>query len=225
MTRKCEFKIRAVELFGGKCHNPDCPLPNRGKGLDEVIFDFHHRDPNEKDFTIGSTSRRTYSWEVLQLELKKCDMYCVVCHRMKHKSDKTLRRQIVKSGIGEKTYYDRRKNGLSHDEALNTPLQPGKSWNPKDTLEIDNITKSIKEWCVEYGVNYRTFKSRTYLRGWSPEHALKSPPTRKKIITVDGKSHSISEWCAIQKMSTRNYYQRIRKGWSPEKAVSTPISK
>lgn len=46
---------------------------------DPRVLDFHHRDPSEKEFTIGS--RRSKSKEVLLKEIAKCDVLCANCHR------------------------------------------------------------------------------------------------------------------------------------------------
>ena len=68
-------KERAVEYKGGKCII--C-------GYDKCIkaFDFHHLDPEKKDFTIGSNS--SISWDRLKLEIDKCILVCSNCHREIH---------------------------------------------------------------------------------------------------------------------------------------------
>lgn len=69
------LKERAVEYKGGKCVL--C-------GYNRCIksFDFHHLDPKEKDFTIGSNS--SISWDKLKIELDKCVLLCANCHREVH---------------------------------------------------------------------------------------------------------------------------------------------
>ena len=42
------------------------------------VLDFHHVDPNEKDFDIGSASK--YSTKKLKVELEKCIILCRNCH-------------------------------------------------------------------------------------------------------------------------------------------------
>lgn len=73
--RQRELKIKAIEYLGGKCKK--C-------GYDGIsaVFDFHHRDPAEKDFSWGN--KRTSNWENLQKELDKCDLLCANCHREIH---------------------------------------------------------------------------------------------------------------------------------------------
>ena len=65
-----KIKLQLVEYKGGKCEM--C-------GYDRCIdaLSFHHKNPNEKDFTIGGKS---YSFERLKKEVDKCIMVCQNCH-------------------------------------------------------------------------------------------------------------------------------------------------
>lgn len=46
------------------------------------ILDFHHKDPNEKDFTIGAFKRGDL--DKIQKEIDKCVVLCANCHREFH---------------------------------------------------------------------------------------------------------------------------------------------
>jgi hypothetical protein len=46
-------------------------------------LEFHHLDPNEKDFSIGGKS---WSLERLKKEVDKCILICANCHRELHSS-------------------------------------------------------------------------------------------------------------------------------------------
>lgn len=46
------------------------------------VLDFHHKDPDKKDFTIGALKKGSY--EVLQQEIDKCVVLCANCHREFH---------------------------------------------------------------------------------------------------------------------------------------------
>jgi hypothetical protein len=63
-----------VELRGGRCE--DC-------GYDRTVaaLEFHHRDRNTKEFTLGSFNG---SWKRLLAEAEKCDLLCANCHRRRH---------------------------------------------------------------------------------------------------------------------------------------------
>lgn len=68
-------KQKLVEYKGGKCQKCgyDKPIWN--------VYDFHHRDPNEKDFGI---SAKSWSFERLKEEVDKCDLLCRNCHSEVH---------------------------------------------------------------------------------------------------------------------------------------------
>jgi len=69
-----ENKRKLVEYKGGCCEK--C-------GYDKCIdaFDFHHMDPNQKDFGI---SAKSYSFERLKKEVDKCILVCRNCHAELH---------------------------------------------------------------------------------------------------------------------------------------------
>jgi hypothetical protein len=74
--RRDKIKQLAVDYKGGKCTT--C-------GYNKCIasLDFHHLDPNEKDFGI-SAKGLTRSFEKVKVELDKCILLCSNCHRELH---------------------------------------------------------------------------------------------------------------------------------------------
>jgi hypothetical protein len=70
-----KLKQRAVEYLGGQCI--DCGYKKSIKALH-----FHHRDPEQKSFTIGK--QKGLKWETMKMELDKCDLLCANCHAEKH---------------------------------------------------------------------------------------------------------------------------------------------
>jgi len=73
--RRKKMKKFAVDHLGGKCTR--C-------GYNKCIaaLEFHHRDPKEKEFGIGSGN--TMALEKLLIELNKCELLCANCHRELH---------------------------------------------------------------------------------------------------------------------------------------------
>lgn len=75
------FKQHCVDYKGGKCSV--C-----GYNKCNAALDFHHLDPNEKDFSISQFKR--VSWEQnkneIICELDKCILVCSNCHRELHDS-------------------------------------------------------------------------------------------------------------------------------------------
>jgi len=73
--RKAKKKL--IEYKGGKCekcgYNKDFPS----------AYDFHHKAPKEKDFSISSNGN-TRSIEKMRKEVDKCMLLCATCHREIH---------------------------------------------------------------------------------------------------------------------------------------------
>ena len=68
-------KIEAIESKGGCCQM--CGY-NKYYGA----LEFHHRDPDEKEFEWHKM--RLVSKDKLTAELEKCDLLCANCHREVH---------------------------------------------------------------------------------------------------------------------------------------------
>lgn len=113
--RKFAKKIICVNFLGGKCTR--C-------GIDDIhSLEFHHINPVDKDSAISDLM--TYSWNNLQIELKKCILLCSNCHGREHtdvtfyETYKEKINAMVKEGIGieekidEKTLIKLVKEGKS----------------------------------------------------------------------------------------------------------------
>ena len=74
--RREKIKEMAIQYKGGKC----CIC---GYSKYQGVLEFHHLNPNEKDFGIGSKGY-TRSWEEVKTELDKCILVCSNCHREIH---------------------------------------------------------------------------------------------------------------------------------------------
>lgn len=75
--RRFRIKKKAVDYKGGKCI--DCDWTG-----DIAGFDFHHLDPEQKDFMITGINAAGMKWEKIKTELDKCVLLCARCHRLKH---------------------------------------------------------------------------------------------------------------------------------------------
>jgi hypothetical protein len=79
--RRRKVKQMAVDYKGGKCER--C-------GYNRCVdaLDFHHIDPSQKDFSLGSKGH-SRSWERVKAEIEKCILVCANCHREIHASEKS----------------------------------------------------------------------------------------------------------------------------------------
>lgn len=75
LERQRQLKKQAVQYKGGKCI-----ICNYSKYLGAL--EFHHLDPNEKDFSLGNC--KLTSFEKVRFELDKCVLLCANCHREVH---------------------------------------------------------------------------------------------------------------------------------------------
>lgn len=74
--RRDKIKLLAIEYKGGKCEI--C-----GYDKCKQALEFHHIDPNEKEFGIGEKGY-TRSIERVKEEVDKCLLVCANCHRELH---------------------------------------------------------------------------------------------------------------------------------------------
>ena len=87
--RKCKYCYRETkQILIRKYHTwlNDCKIQQGCKrcGItDKRVLDFHHKDENDKLFTIGGF-RRSVGIERIKKEIKKCEIYCANCHRIRH---------------------------------------------------------------------------------------------------------------------------------------------
>lgn len=66
-----QLKQKAVEYLGGQC----C-LCGYYKSMRSLTF--HHKNPSQKDFSIGK--HKNLKWETIRKELDKCMLLCANCH-------------------------------------------------------------------------------------------------------------------------------------------------
>jgi hypothetical protein len=74
ITRGAALKAEAVAYKGGECQV--CQYSRCLRALQ-----FHHRDPQQKEFSISQSSRsKCHSFESIKQELDKCVLVCSRCH-------------------------------------------------------------------------------------------------------------------------------------------------
>jgi hypothetical protein len=99
--RRIRAKYAGILLLGKKCNRCGYELSSL---KDIEIFDFHHQDPSEKDFDIGSALNKR--WEETKEELKKCILLCSNCHRLEHSIRENDIFEIAKKYKGKILYIE-----------------------------------------------------------------------------------------------------------------------
>lgn len=90
-------------------------------------------------------------------------------------------------------------------------------------LAIDGVTKTIRQWSKETGINPATIAHRLN-RGISPEIAIKDRQNRcHRIITIDGESKRLAEWARASGINQSTIALRIKKGMNHKDAVFMPV--
>lgn len=75
-----EKKKHYIKLLGGQCECCHIKLNN----TNYAIFDFHHVDPNAKNYSWDKL--KLFSDSKIRVELLKCQLLCANCHRLIHSS-------------------------------------------------------------------------------------------------------------------------------------------
>jgi len=60
------------------------PCMDCGKSFHPRCMEFHHREPHTKKSEVGKILRDGYSMQTIMNEISKCDLLCVICHKMRH---------------------------------------------------------------------------------------------------------------------------------------------
>ena len=90
--RRQKSKLALIKYKGDKCEHCKVSFPCHG------VYEFHHTDPNEKDFSISDALDRNIgvlsNHKKILKELDKCLMLCANCHRIEHARLRGDQRQL-----------------------------------------------------------------------------------------------------------------------------------
>lgn len=95
LKRKYDYIISR----GGKC---ECC----GYNKNIAALEFHHKNPEEKEFQIDSRKFANSKIEVLKQELDKCMIVCSNCHKELHHPDLTLENVSTLSQISNRKSFE-----------------------------------------------------------------------------------------------------------------------
>ena len=127
-------------------------------------------------------------------------------------------------GLTRSIYQGRIKNGWSKEKALTIPINIISDESNR-TDHLGNVFKSKKEMCKFYNITANGYDQRIK-KGMSKEEAL----TTKKATCSDKEDRtdhlgqlfdSLNQMCEHWGIGKNKYLNRIRSGWSKEKALTS----
>ena len=90
----------------------------------------------------------------------------------------------------------------------------------------NGVTDTVANLCRIFNKNYGLVNGRLQ-KGKSIQEAMDNPKgystIRSKFITYNGETHTIKEWTDILGFKKNTLNERLRMGWSIEKAFNTPV--
>lgn len=60
---------------------------------------------------------------------------------------------------------------------------------------------------------------------WGTRHQQNSNKVTSVRLSLNGRSFTVSEWASLLRVNTRSLFLRVQRGWSAEKALTTPFAK
>ena len=109
-----------------------------------------------------------------------------------------------------------------------TATEQSRNRSSNRLLTFDSKTLPVSEWAEITGISHSNITHRLK-RGWSVEETLTTKESglhQGSIrVTINGRSKRIKEWARELGINPNTIYERIKRGWDPLKAVTTPIRK
>ena len=173
MRCRRNLKKKAVAYLGGVCVR--C-----GYSKCVAAFDFHHKDPTQKDFAIAHKGF-CRSFEKLKRELDKCELLCANCHREEHaRLTKELPEKRGKPHVQWPTF-----------EQLSEMLQQETMVAIAKKFGVTRIT--VRYWCKKLNVVPPLYRKRSpgskhaYHKGlklWPKPELLKGMVWNKPVLHI-----------------------------------------
>jgi predicted DNA-binding protein (UPF0251 family) len=163
--RGIKRKVELIKQKGGCCEK--C-----GYNKNIAAFDFHHKNPEEKEYQLDVRKLANTSMIKLIEELKKCTLLCANCHREEHSPDLDFNKVNEFLKNIDNSIIDIKKIGkpkcLDCEIEINYTYKRCVSCNNKykrkvERPELEMLLNEIKinsqEWCAKkYNVSRTTIK-------------------------------------------------------------------
>ena len=145
LKRKYEYVLSR----GGRCE-----ICGYDKNL--AALDFHHINPEEKEFQVDMRAFSNHSLDKLEKELSKCKLLCANCHREIHSSDLTLEniplilKEASENHQDKKSFSNRETGSVCPICGTRFPKSTGKIYCSKECREKAKGYPSYEEVKKQY---------------------------------------------------------------------------
>lgn len=104
--RGLKRKFEIIQARGGKCE-----ICGYDKNL--AALEFHHINPDEKEFQLDMRHLSNCALEKLEEEISKCIILCANCHRELHNQDLIMSNipLLIEDAINKKSFNNKEKYG------------------------------------------------------------------------------------------------------------------
>lgn len=75
-------------------------------------------------------------------------------------------------------------------------------------------------WAERTGLRQHLIASRLDALGWDVDRALTEPPRDMNAVKFRGETKGAREWAQIVGINQKTIEERLRRGWSPERALT-----
>ena len=164
-NERSRSKLIYLEYGGSecvKCGYNKCP----------ASLTFHHRDPNEKEFSIGSISERFNSIydlsKLIKDEINKCDVLCANCHVLEH-SDINFYNKYKHEIYSKVINYKEKQHKIDRDLVIKMYNEGKKQIDIAKHFSASNGTISdiIKKYKNELGIKYNRVNKEDVIKMYS----------------------------------------------------------
>ena len=92
-------------------------------------------------------------------------------------------------------------------------------------ITFNGETRNLADWAEITGIHVNTISTRIDDMGWSPEKAFSEPVNQhnQKLLTYKNITKNIKEWAVETNLSATCITKRLKRGWTIEKTLETPL--
>jgi predicted transcriptional regulator len=173
-------KIQCINYKGGKCIKCGETSP--------LKLAFHHTNPSEKNFEIGSSSR-SLSFDILKKELDKCVLLCENCHREIHCNTADFYKYYDEILEKSKSAFVCEPKKVTDEEIIPLIIQ---GWSQRQIASKFNVSKTAIQYRIRQLIKKNKIDNscKTKLKQNTPPLKYKKMDDDKLLMLLKEHKHS-----------------------------------